>query len=85
MVEDLCILGCLLEYAPTLEVRQECEFSVLWKGQEFRTPALVAWKGQEGQAGLEFHKMDAASHQLLREVCADFLVKPLVRLAETHE
>ena len=46
MVEDLCVLGCLLEYAPTLEIHQECDFAMTWKGREFRTPAVVAWKGE---------------------------------------
>jgi len=82
MVEDLCVLGCLLEYGPTLEVHQECEFSLTWKGREFRTHAVVAWKGAQGQVGLEFHKTPAPEQQFLREVCADFLMKPLVRLSE---
>ena len=85
MVEDLCVLGCLLEYGPTLEIHQECDFAVTWKGREFRTPAVVAWKGEQGQVGLEFHHTEPANQQLLREVCADFLMKPLVRLSEGHE
>jgi len=85
MVEDLCVLGCLLEYCPTLEIYQECDISLTWKGREFRTPAIVAWRGEQGQVGLEFHNTDPASQQLLREFCADFLMKPLVRLPEGHE
>lgn len=82
MVEDLCVLGCLLEYGPTLEVHQECDFSLMWKGREFRSHAVVAWKGAQGQVGLEFHGTPPADQQFLREVCADFLMKPLVRLSE---
>lgn len=85
MVEDLCVLGCLLEYGATLEIRQECEFAVTWKGREFRTAAVVAWRGEENQVGLEFHNIDPANQNLLREICADFLMKPLVRLSESHE
>ena len=85
VVEDLCVLGCLLEYAPTLEIRQECDFAMTWKGREFRTPAAVAWRSDQGQVGLEFHNTDPANHQLLREVCAEFSIKPLVRLPEGHE
>ena len=85
MVEDLCVLGCLLEYCPTLEVHQECEITVTWKGREFRTPAVVAWKGQEDQAGLEFRNTEPAQQQVLREFCADFLMKPLVRLPESNQ
>jgi len=85
MVEDLCILGCLLEYGPTLEIHQEGEFSLVWKGREFRSPALVAWRGEQGQVGLEFHHTDPASQQLLREICAEFLMKPLVRLPDGHD
>ena len=85
MVEDLCVLGCLLEYGQTLEVHEECEFAMGWKGREFRSPALVAWRGVQGQAGLEFHNTDPANQQLLREVCADFLTKPLMRLPQSHE
>jgi hypothetical protein len=85
MVEDLCILGCLLESGPTLEDQQECGFALTWKGREFRTSAVVAWRGELGQVGLEFHNTDPANQQLLREFCADFLVKPLVRLPEGPE
>ncbi|MFZ0962273.1 MAG: PilZ domain-containing protein [Terriglobia bacterium] len=85
MVEDLCVLGCLLEQCPTLEIHQECEFALTWKGREFLTPAVAAWRGEQGQVGLEFHNTDPASQQLLREVCADLLLKPLVRLADGDE
>ena len=85
MVEDLCVLGCLLESGPTLEVHQECDFTVTWKGREFQTHAVVAWRGEQGQVGLEFHNTDTAGQQFLREVCADFLMKPLVRLSEHHK
>ena len=81
MVEDLCVLGCLLEYCPRLEVRQECDFSLSWKGRDFRTPAIVAWKGEQGQVGLEFHSTDPANRQLLQEICPELLTKPLVRLS----
>ena len=85
IVEDLCVLGCLLEYGPALEVHQECEFAVTWKGREFRTPAVVAWRDEQGRVGLEFHVADAANHQLLREFCAEFQVTPLVRLPESPD
>lgn len=85
MVEDLCVLGCLLEFAPTLEVHQKCEFTIVWKGREFRTLAAVAWRGELGQVGLEFHNTDQANQQLLREICAEFLMKPLVRLSNRQE
>jgi len=81
MVEDLCVLGCLLEYGPTLEIHQECDFSVTWKGRGFRTPAVIAWKGEQGQVGLEFHDTDPSNHQFLREICPELLTKPLVRLS----
>lgn len=84
MVEDLCVLGCLLESGPTLEPHQECEFSLVWKNREIKTPALVAWRGEQGQVGLEFHNTNPENQQLLREVCADFLMKPLVRLSRHH-
>lgn len=85
MVEDLCVLGCLLEDGATLEIHQECDFAVRWKGREFRTPAVVAWRGEQGQVGLEFHNTDPVDQELLREVCADLLMKPLVRLSEGHK
>jgi len=85
MVEDLCVLGCLLEHGPTLEPHQECEFFLSWKGQEFRSPALVAWKGEQGQVGLEFHHTDSENQRRLRAVCAELLMKPLVRLSSHHE
>jgi hypothetical protein len=81
MVEDLCVLVCLLEYCPRIEVHQECEFSLSWKGRDFRTPAIVAWKSEQGQAGLEFHNTDPANRQLLQEIWPDLLTKPLVRLS----
>jgi hypothetical protein len=81
MVEDLCVLGCLLEYAPTMEIHQECQFSMMWKGREFRTPAVVAWRSEQGQVGLEFLDTDAENHQFLREICPELLTKPLVRLS----
>ena len=82
VVEDLCVLGCLLEYAPTLEIRQECDFAMTWKGREFQTPAVVTWRSEQGQVGVEFHNTESANHQLLREICAEFSTKPLVRLPE---
>jgi hypothetical protein len=85
VVEDLCVLGCLLEYAPTLEIHQECDFAVTWKGREFRTSATVAWRGEQGQVGLEFHNVNPASHQMLREFCADFHMKSLLRLPDSPD
>jgi len=85
MVEDLCVLGCLLEDGPTLEVHQQCDFALTWKGREFRSLAVVAWKGEQGQVGLEFQNTDPANQQQLREFCVDFLMKPLVRLTEGQE
>ncbi len=85
MVEDLCVLGCLLEYGPPLEAHQECEFSLSWKGRDFQSPGLVAWRGELGQVGLEFHNTSPDNQQRLREICADFLMKPLVRLSSRHE
>jgi hypothetical protein len=85
MVEDLCVLGCLLEFGPTLEPHQECEFIFSWKGKDFQSPAVVAWRGEQGQVGLEFHNTDMLNAQRLREICAELLMKPLVRLSEHHE
>jgi len=82
MVEDLCVLGCLLEYCPTLAVHQECDFCMAWEGRELRTHAVVAWRGEQGQVGLEFQNTGQANLQLLRELCADFQARPLVRLSE---
>lgn len=84
MVEDLCDMGCLLENGPTLEICQECSFALTWKGREFQTSAVVARKGEQGQVGLEFRDTDPASQQMLREVCADFVTKPLMRLSRDH-
>jgi len=85
IVEDLATLGCLLEYAPWLEVRQQCELSLVWGGREFRTPAVVIWKNEQGQAGLEFNSDDPDNQPLLREILAELRVKPLVRLPEDIE
>ena len=85
MVEDLCVLGCLLEYGPTMEIHQECDFAMSWKGREFRTPAVVAWKGERGQVGLEFHHTAPANQQMLREFCADFHMKSLLRLPDSPD
>jgi len=84
MVEDLCVLGCLLEDATTLEIHQECDFAMTWKGRGVHTRAVVAWRGEQGQVGLEFHNTDPANQQLLREVCAELLTKPLIRLSDHH-
>lgn len=82
MVEDLCILGCQLEYGPTLEVQQECEFALNWKGREFRTVAVVAWKGSEDQVGLEFRNTESSNVELLRQLCGELQMKSLVRLPD---
>ena len=84
MMEDLSVLGCLLENGPALEVQQECNFALTWKGREFQTSAVIARRGEQGQVGLEFRDIDPLSQQMLREVCADFLMKPLVRLSRDH-
>ncbi len=84
MVEDMCALGCLLESAPTLEIHQECEFALSWKGREFHSAAVVAWKGEQGQVGLEFLNVPDGNKDMLKEICADLLVKPLVRLSKDH-
>ena len=81
MVEDLCVLGCLLENSPNLEPHMECEFFMSWKGRDFQSPALVAWRGEQGQVGMEFHNTDHINQQRLREICAELLMKPLVRLS----
>jgi hypothetical protein len=82
MVEDLCILGCMLESSPPLEIRQECQFTMPWKGREFQTPAVVAWRSEQGQMGVEFLNTAPAHLQMLREICSDFILKPLVRLSK---
>ena len=80
MLENLCVLGCLLESAPLLEPSQECEFSMLWKGWQFQSPAKVASKSPQGQVGLEFLDTDPDNKYYLREVCAELLEKTLIRL-----
>jgi hypothetical protein len=85
IVEDLAALGCLLEHAPWLQVRQQCELTVEWEGREFRSPAVVIWKNEQGQTGLEFTSNDPDSQALLREICAGLRLKPLVRLPEDLE
>lgn len=82
VVEDLCVLGCLLEYAPSLQVHQECELTLEWSGREFRTPAAVAWNNRQGKAGLSFHDTDASSQDLLRKICAELRMKPLAPMTE---
>jgi len=82
VVEDLCILGCMLESCPALEIRQECEFAMDWKGREFLTAAAVAWKSEQGQVGLEFLNTTQEKLQMLRQICADFMVKPLTRMSK---
>ena len=85
IVEDLAALGCLLEYAPWLQVRQKCELALDWEGRVFRAPAVVIWKNEQGQAGLEFVSNDADNQALLREILAELRLKPLVRLPEDIE
>jgi len=76
IVEDLCVLGCLLEYAPTLQVQQDCELTVEWEGRKFHTPAMVAWISKNGQVGLAFHNKDPENQRQLREICAALRLKP---------
>ena len=82
VVEDLCVLGCLLEYAPSLRVQQECKLNVEWEGRKFQTSAMVAWIGPRGRVGLAFRNKDAANQQLLREICAELRLKPLAPMPE---
>ena len=84
MVEDLSVLGCLLESAPTLEINQDCDFAMTWKGREFQSPAVVARRGEQGQVGLEFRNGAPENQQMLGEICAELLMKPLVRLSKNH-
>ncbi len=84
-VEDLCVLGCLLEYAPSLQVQQECELTVEWEGRKFHTPAMVAWVSKRGQAGLAFHNPDSANQRLLREICATLRQKPPAPFPKDHD
>jgi len=85
IIEDLATLGCLLEHAPWLEVRQQCELSLDLEGRKFQTPAVVIWKNEQGQAGLEFSSHDPDNQTVLREILAELRVKPLVRLPEDTE
>jgi hypothetical protein len=85
LVEDLCVLGCLLEYAPSLQVQQECVLTVEWEGRQFRTPALVAWISQQGEVGLAFYNNDPVNQQLLREICGELRLKPLAPLPQDSE
>jgi len=78
MVEDLSILGCMLESCPVLEIRQGCEFAMTWKGREFHTAAVVAWKSEQGAVGLEFLNATQEKLQMVRGICADLTLKPLV-------
>ena len=80
IVEDLCVLGCLLEYAPALQVQQDCELTVEWEGRTFHTQAMVAWISRRGQVGLAFHNNDADNQRRLREICAALRLKPLEAL-----
>jgi hypothetical protein len=56
-----------------------------WKGHEFHSPAVIAWRGEQGQVGMEFHNTDSDNQRKLRAVCAELLMKPLVRLSSHHE
>lgn len=85
VVQDLCVLGCLLEYAPSLQVQQDCKLTVEWEGRKFQTGAMVAWIGQRGQVGLAFRNKDAANQQLLREICAELRLKPLAPMPQQSD
>lgn len=83
VVEDLSVLGCLVESAPPLQVREEGVLSLEWSGREFQTAATGIWKGPQGQAGLSFHDTDESSQELLRRICGELRMKPLIRRPES--
>ena len=85
MVEDLCTHGCLLECAPAMQVNQPCEFFMNWRGRKFRTSAVVAWRSETGQVGLEFLNTDPVNQVVLRGICSDLLSRTLVRLPHGEE
>jgi hypothetical protein len=84
LVEDLGVLGCLLENGPDWEMHQECSFALTWNGREFQASAVIARRGEHGQVALEFRDIDPASQQMLQEVCTELLMRPLVRLSRDH-
>ena len=84
MVEDLSTLGCLLESAPSLEINQDCNFALSWKGREFRCDGVVVRRSDLGQVGLDFRNILPEIQPMLGEICAELLRGPLVRLSRNH-
>jgi len=82
VVEDLGVFGCSLNYAPPMTPIQECELAIEWEGRHFRTQAMVAWIKAQSKVGLRFHGTDAENQELLRRVCSELRMKPLVRLKD---
>ena len=82
VVEDLCVFGCSIDHPPSMTSHQDCELTVDWEGHQFRTQATVAWIKAQGKVGLKFHDTDEASQAMLRKLCAELRMKPLVRFEQ---
>jgi len=79
---NLSISGCSLEGAGALQAKQECEIAFEWEDQEFRAEAAVTWKSTKGEAGLKFLFVSLAHQELLKKVCANLRLQPLIPLPE---
>lgn len=81
-VVTLSISGCSLEGSYLLKIKEDCELTLEWGGNYFRTQASVVWKSSQGEVGLRFLDMDAASEQLLRKICANLRLQPLAAIPD---
>lgn len=81
-VVTLSISGCSLEGCYLLKTKEECELTFEWEGNCFRSQASVVWKSSQGEVGLRFLDMDAASEQILRKICANLRLQPLAAIPD---
>jgi hypothetical protein len=77
-VANLSVTGCCVENAAGLNADQECELAIEWEGQRFRADSEVTWKSTKGEAGLRFLYIDQKSQDLLRSICSNLRLMPLV-------
>jgi hypothetical protein len=76
----LSVLGGCLEGRSLPEAGASCDLNTEWDGHPLRLPAEVVWKSKGDRAGLKFATLDAATEQVLRQICSNLRLQPMAPL-----
>ena len=77
IIEILSVQGSCVRGGALPDAGRKCQLSLEWQGEKIHAEAEVAWKSQQGLAGLKFLSLDQKSSENLRELLATLRMQPI--------